>query len=139
MKLGRFRWVITLFSSRCSKREVYRPWRAALEPTRDNHRPIAHRLLHAGVEVVIVSSVAKPRYREAKLNSWDKNNPKDASIILDILEHNMVMRYVDPMLAGHINRYVEPVLFQCLSDRLNHFLSSTNRNCGFLLSATLLK
>lgn len=42
------------------------PWRAALEPTGDYHRPIAHRLLTAGVEVVIVSSVAQARYREAK-------------------------------------------------------------------------
>ena len=27
-------------------------WRAALEPTGDYHRPIAHRLLEAGVDVV---------------------------------------------------------------------------------------
>lgn len=77
------------------------PWRAAFEPTGDYHRPIAHRLLQAGVEVAIVSSVAQARYREAKFNSWDKNDPKDASIILDMLKHNMVMRYVDPMVAGH--------------------------------------
>ena len=76
-------------------------WRAALEPTGDYHRPIAHRLIQAGVEVVIVSSVAQSRYREAKFNSWDKNDPKDASIILDMLKHGMVMRYVDPMVAGH--------------------------------------
>lgn len=77
------------------------PWRAALEPTGDYHRPIAHRLLTAGVDVVIVSSVAQARYREAKFNSWDKNDRKDASIILDMLKHGMVMRYVDPMVAGH--------------------------------------
>ncbi|WP_368647410.1 IS110 family transposase [Castellaniella ginsengisoli] len=76
-------------------------WRAALEPTGDYHRPIAHRLLQAGVDVVIVSSVAQARYREAKFNSWDKNDPKDASVILDMLKHGMVMRYVDPMVAGH--------------------------------------
>lgn len=77
------------------------PWRAALEPTGDYHRPIAYRLLQAGVDVVIVSSVAQARYREAKFNSWDKNDPKDASVILDMLKHGMVMRYVDPMVAGH--------------------------------------
>lgn len=77
------------------------PWRAALEPTGDYHRPIAHRLLGAGVEVSFVSSVAQARYREAKFNSWDKNDPKNASVILDMLKHGMVMRYVDPMVAGH--------------------------------------
>lgn len=76
-------------------------WRAALEPTGDYHRPIAHRLLEAGVDVVIVSSIAQARYREAKFNSWDKNDPKDASVILDMLKHGMVMRYIDPMVAGH--------------------------------------
>lgn len=76
-------------------------WRAALEPTGDYHRPIAYRLLGAGVGVVIVSSVAQARYREAKFNSWDKNDPKDASVILDMLKHGMVMRYVDPMVEGH--------------------------------------
>lgn len=77
------------------------PWRAALEPTGDYHRPIAYRLLEAGVDVVIVSSVAQARYREAKFNSWDKNDPKDAAVILDMLRHGLVMRYVDPMVAGH--------------------------------------
>jgi hypothetical protein len=38
---------------------------AALEPTGDYHRPIAYRLLQAGVEVSGISSVAQSRYREA--------------------------------------------------------------------------
>ena len=63
--------------------------------------PLCHPLPLAGVEVVIVSSVAQARYREAKFNSWDKNDPKDASVILDMLKHGLVMRYVDPMVAGH--------------------------------------
>lgn len=77
------------------------PWRAALEPTGDYHRAIAHRLLGIGVDVVIVSSVAQARYREARFNSWDKNDPKDASVILEMLKQGLVMRYVDPMVAGH--------------------------------------
>lgn len=75
--------------------------RAALEPTGDYHRPIAHRLLMAGVDLVSVSSVAQARYREAKFNSWDKNDPKDASVILDMLKHGIVQQYVDPMIAGN--------------------------------------
>ncbi len=75
--------------------------RAALEPTGDYHRALAYRLALAGVEVVSISSVAQARYREAMFNSWDKNDPKDAGVILEMLKQGRVQRYVDPMLAGH--------------------------------------
>lgn len=77
------------------------PCRVAQEPTCDYHRPIAHRLLRAGVEVVSISSVAQSRFREAMFNSWDKNDPKDAAVILEMLKQGRTQRYVDPMLAGH--------------------------------------
>lgn len=75
--------------------------RVALEPTGDYHRPIAHRLLRTGFEVVSISSVAQSRFREAMFNSWDKNDPKDAAVILEMLKQGRTQRYVDPMLAGH--------------------------------------
>ncbi len=75
--------------------------RAALEPTGDYHRAIAHRLAISGAEVVSISSVAQSRFREAMFNSWDKNDPKDATVILEMLKQGRVQRYVDPMLAGH--------------------------------------
>jgi transposase len=75
--------------------------RVALEPTGDYHRPIAHRLLRAGFEVVSISSVAQSRFREAMFNSWDKNDPKDAAVILEMLKQGRTQTYVDPMLAGH--------------------------------------
>lgn len=75
--------------------------RVALEPTGDYHRPIAHRLLCAGFEVVSISSVAQSRFREAMFNSWDKNDPKDAAVILEMLKQGRTQRYIDPMLAGH--------------------------------------
>ena len=34
-------------------------------------------------------------------NSWDKNDPKDAAVILEMLKQGRTQRYVDPMLAGH--------------------------------------
>ncbi len=74
--------------------------RVALEPTGDYHRPLAHRLLREGFEVVGISSVALARFREAMFNSWDKNDPKDASVILEMLKRGAVQQYVDPMLAG---------------------------------------
>ncbi|TDM05091.1 MAG: IS110 family transposase [Ideonella sp. MAG2] len=75
--------------------------RVALEPTGDYHRPIAHRLLCAGFEVVSISSVAQSRFREAMFNSWDKNDPKDAAVILEMLKQGRTQLYIDPMLAGH--------------------------------------
>jgi transposase len=75
--------------------------RIALEPTGDYHRPIAHRLLTEGMEVVSINSVAQARYREAMFNSWDKNDPKDAAVILEMLRRGTVQRYVDPMFAGN--------------------------------------
>lgn len=74
--------------------------RVALEPTGDYHRSIAHRLLVEGFEVMGINSVAQARYREAMFNSWDKNDPKDATVILEMLRRGAVQRYVDPMLAG---------------------------------------
>lgn len=77
------------------------PVRIALEPTGDCHRTLAYRLLQEGFEVCLVSSVAGARYREAVFNSWDKNDPKDATVILALLKQGITLRYVDPVLAGH--------------------------------------
>ena len=76
------------------------PCRTALEPTGDYHRPLAYRLLSEGFEVNLVSSVALARFREALFNSWDKNDPKDAAVILDLLKQGKVQHYHDPHLAG---------------------------------------
>lgn len=77
------------------------PVRIALEPTGDCHRTLAYRLLTEGFEVCLVSSVAGARYRDALFNSWDKNDPKDARVILELLKHGLTQRFVDPLLAGH--------------------------------------
>lgn len=77
------------------------PVRVALEATGDYHRTLAYRLLREGFEVGLVSSIAGARYREAMFNSWDKNDPKDASVILALLKQEITQRYVDPLVAGH--------------------------------------
>jgi transposase len=41
------------------------PVKIGLEPTGDFHRPIAHRLLREGFQVVSISSLALARFREA--------------------------------------------------------------------------
>jgi len=77
------------------------PVRVALEATGDYHRTLAYRLLQEGFEVCLVSSVAGARYREAMFNSWDKNDPKDAGVILALLKQGITQRFVDPLIAGH--------------------------------------
>jgi transposase len=74
------------------------PCRVALEPTADYHRTLAYRLVCEGFDLVLVSSVAGARMREAVFNSWDKNDPKDAQVILRLLKQGMTQRYCDPLL-----------------------------------------
>jgi transposase len=70
------------------------------EATGNYHRPLAYRLLQAGFELRLVSSVALARTREALNNGWDKNDPKDAQVILHMLRIGATQVYCDPMLAG---------------------------------------
>ncbi len=70
----------------------------ALEPTADYHRPLAYFLLTHGFEVRLVSSVAVARTREALHNSWDKNDPKDAQVILHLLRNRNTQHYYDPVI-----------------------------------------
>ena len=74
--------------------------RIAMEPTGTYHRPLAHRLVTEGLDVCLVSSLAAARYREATFNSWDKNDPKDAGVLLDLLKQGRTLCYYDPMEAG---------------------------------------
>jgi transposase len=76
------------------------PVRIAFEPTGVYHRPLAYRLVSAGFDVCLVSSLTCARYREARYTSWDKNDPKDARVILEVMQQGMTMRYVDPLIAG---------------------------------------
>jgi transposase len=70
------------------------------EATGNYHRPLAWRLLEAGFKVHLISSVALARTREALHNSWDKNDPKDAQVILYMLALGQVQHYHDPLVNG---------------------------------------
>lgn len=70
------------------------------EATGNYHRTIAWRLIQAGFDVRLVSSMAAARTREALHNSWDKNDPKDAQVILHMLRIGATQHYHDPLLAG---------------------------------------
>jgi hypothetical protein len=57
-----------------------------------------YRVVSEGFDVVLVSSVAGARLREAIFNSWDKNDPKDASVIMRLLKQGMTQCYWEPLL-----------------------------------------
>jgi transposase len=77
------------------------PCEIAFEPTGDYHRPLAYALGQAGCHLSLVSSIAVARTREALFNSWDKNDPKDAQVILHLLKNGTTQRYLDPVVTGH--------------------------------------
>ncbi len=74
--------------------------RIGIEPTGNYHRPLAHYLKRQGFEVCFVSSLGACRAREIWFNSWDKNDPKDAEVILKLLKQGAVQFYHDPLLHG---------------------------------------
>lgn len=76
------------------------PIRVAFEATGNYHRAIAYHLATAGFEMKLVSSVSLARTREALHNSWDKNDPKDAQVILHMMEIGNTQFYHDPLSCG---------------------------------------
>ena len=66
---------------------------SSLRAEGDYHRPLAYRLISEGIEVRSISSLALARLREARYGTWDKNDPKDAQVILYMLSHGMVQTY----------------------------------------------
>ena len=81
-------------------RDLSGPVRIGFEPTGVCHRPLGFQLVNAGFDVVLIASLACARYREAMFTSWDKNDPKDAQVLLELLKQGVTMRYVDPLIAG---------------------------------------
>lgn len=80
--------------------EYGRPVRVAFEATGNYHRALAYHLGAAGFEIKLVSSVALARTREALNNSWDKNDPKDAQVILHMMQIGNEQYYHDPLMRG---------------------------------------
>ncbi len=81
-------------------RDLGLPVTIGFEATGNYHRPLAYRLLEAGFELRLVSSVALARKREALHNGWDKNDPKDAQVILHMLKIGATQVYHDPIQTG---------------------------------------
>jgi transposase len=106
------------------------PVRAAFEPTADFHRLIAHWLHRHGVELHLASSVACARVREAMFNSWDKNDRKDARVIMYLLSQGMAKPFHDPLVHGHMHlqelantyHHISKIRTRCYHSLLNHYL-----------------
>jgi transposase len=81
----------------------HRPCEIAIEPTGDYHRGLASFLLRQGHHVHFVSSIATNRTREALFNSWDKNDPKDAQVILHLLKSGTTQVFADPLQHGTLD------------------------------------
>jgi len=77
-----------------------RPAIVGFEATGNYHRPLAHRLLGEGFELRLISSLALARTREALTNGWDKNDPRDAQVILHMLRIGACQTYHDPLARG---------------------------------------
>jgi transposase len=84
-------------------RSFEHPCEIAFEPTGDYHRPLAYVLAQAGFRLSLVSSIAVARTRDAMYNSWDKNDPKDAQVILQLMRTGTIQRYLDPLVTGHLD------------------------------------
>ena len=82
-------------------RALDHPCEVAFEPTGDYHRPLAYLLGQAGCQLRFVSTLAVARTREALYNTWDKNDPKDAQVILHLLKQGTTQTYLDPLVTGH--------------------------------------
>lgn len=104
---------------------------AAFEPTADYHRNIAYWLQQQGITCHLVSSLACARAREMLFNSWDKNDRKDARVILYLLEHGMSEPFYDPLVHNTLdfqelsNTYQQISLARsrCYHSLLNHYLA----------------
>ena len=79
-----------------------KPVIVGFEPTGNYHRSLVHRLIAAGFEARLISSMALARTREALHNGWDKNNSKDAQVILHMLRIGASTVYSDPG-CGRLN------------------------------------
>jgi transposase len=81
-------------------KDLGQPCRIGFEATGDYHRPLAYFLHSQGFELRLISSLAAARTREAVYNSRDKNDPKDAQVILHMLRTGVSQIYCDPVVHG---------------------------------------
>ena len=70
------------------------------EATGNYHRPLAYFLQRQGFQLRLIPTLALARTREAMNNSWDKNDPRDAQVILHLLKTGLSQTWCDPLTSG---------------------------------------
>jgi transposase len=70
------------------------------EATGNYHRSLAFFLDGQGFTLRLIPTLALARTREAMNNSWDKNDPRDAQVILHLLKTGLSQTWCDPLLRG---------------------------------------
>jgi transposase len=81
-------------------RQFDTPARVGFEATGNYHRPLAYFLHARSFELRLIPTMALARTREAMHNSWDKNDPKDAQVILHMLKTGLSQTWHDPLVSG---------------------------------------
>jgi len=76
------------------------PLRIGLAATGNDHRVLAHHPGQAGSDMKLVSCVGLARTREALHDRWDKNDPKDAQVIVHMPEIGAQPCLHDPPVTG---------------------------------------
>lgn len=103
----------------------------AFEPTADYHRNIAYWLQAQGVQCFLVSSLASARTREMLFGTWDKNDRKDASVILYLMQQGLMQPFHDPLVNQFMdiqelsNTYhqISIARTRCQHSLVNHYLT----------------
>lgn len=106
-----------------------------IEPTADYHRNLAHFLLQ-NFNVRFLSSISVARTREALHNSWDKNDPKDAQVILHLMKTGITQYFYDPVVEGTNDIQAGNTHFQISLRKVKLQHSLLNH---YLLPSTFLK
>jgi transposase len=81
-------------------RQLGAPALIGFEATGNYHRPLAYFLHAQGFALRLNPTMALARTREAMHNSWDKNDPKDAQVILHMLQTGLTQTWHDPLVSG---------------------------------------
>ena len=101
------------------------------EPTADYHRTIAYWLSQNGCKCFLISSLSCARAREMLFNSWDKNDRKDARVILYLMQQGIMKPFYDPLIEQTIdiqeisNTYHQVSLARtrCMNSLFNHHIT----------------
>lgn len=70
-------------------KDLPQPCVVGFEATGNYHRTLEYRLASEGFDTCFISSLAGVRYREVMFNSWDKNDPKDSQVLLELLKRGL--------------------------------------------------